>query len=69
MALAGTRDQLLEDKLAASRLATARGTALCSLNVGKDFHHTLSPLGTLAGDHLVVEDLSEEVQPPTRHVY
>ena len=61
--------QLLENKSTTPRLATARGTALCSLNMGKDFHHTLSPFGTLAGDYLVTEDLSEEVQHPTRHVY
>jgi hypothetical protein len=59
--------QLFEDKSTASRLATSEGIALCSLNVGKDLHHTL--FGTLAGDHLVAEDLSEEVQRPTRHVY
>ena len=61
--------QLFEDKSTAPRLATAEGTALCSLNVGKGFHHTLSLFSTLAGDHLVAEDLSEEVQRPTRHVY
>ena len=61
--------QLFEDKSTAPRLATAKGIALCSLNAGKDFHRTLSLFGTLAGDHLVAEDLSEEVQCLTGHVY